>query len=76
MGKRAELRVTYLDRNEGTFTVHASDREFKSKLGGSGTWKTTEFDIDRAAFAARADGAHIAISGDTDLTLHMIEVAR
>jgi hypothetical protein len=74
-GKKAILRVTYLDRNEGTFTVRASGREFHGKLGASGRWKTAEFEIDKAAFTADG-GAQIALRGDADVTLHMVEVAR
>lgn len=40
------------------------------------SWKIAEFEIAPVSFAADADGAHIVIEGDTDVTLHMIEVAR
>jgi hypothetical protein len=75
-GKQATLRVTFLDRNEGTFTVHASGREFQAKLNGSGRWKTAEFAIDRAAFSAGGKGEDITITTGTDVTIHMIEVTR
>ena len=62
-GKRAKVRVTYLDQSDGTFTLGA----VQCKLTNSGRWKTAELDI--------APG-NIVIQSATDLTLHMIEVAR
>jgi hypothetical protein len=67
--KKAAVRVVYLDRGAGTFTVHAAGREFPAKLTGSGRWKTAEFD-------ANQPGAKLAITTDTELTLHMVEVVR
>jgi hypothetical protein len=75
-GGSAVLRVVYLDRGAGRFTVTASGTTFEQALGGSGRWKTAEFAIDRAAFAANAGGASVVIEAESDLTLHMIEVAR
>ena len=75
-GRKARLRVIYLDGPNGNFTIRASKREFKAALSGSGRWKTAEFALDRASFAAGGDGSHISIAADTDVTLHMIEVMR
>ncbi len=75
-GKKSVLRVVFLDQGNGTFTVHAAGRTFKGKPGGSGRWKTAEFEIESTAFTADSNGADIVIDGDTDLTLHMIEVVR
>ena len=75
-GKKATLRVIFLDQSGGTFAVHAAGRTFHGQLSGSGRWKTAEFEIAPVSFAADADGAHMLIEGDTDITLHMIEVAR
>jgi hypothetical protein len=67
-GKKAILRVTYLDRGAGTFAVHAAGRRFTGALSGSGRWKTAEF--------ATSVPGQIAIDAGADLTLHMIEVSR
>jgi hypothetical protein len=75
-GKKATVRVTYLDRNAGTFTVLASGQKFQTSLGDSGRWKAAEFPLDRAAFAADGAGAHLSVESDSSLTLHMLEVAR
>ncbi len=75
-GKKAILRVTFLDQGDGAFTVRGAGRTFRNKLTGSGRWMTAEFEIVPASLGAGADGAHIAIEGDTSLTLHMIELAR
>jgi hypothetical protein len=75
-GRKAILRVIYFDQGNGTFRARASGRTFEVKLGNSGRWQTAEFEIDSAAFTADGDGAHVVIDGGTDLTLHMIEVAR
>ena len=56
--------------------MHAAGRTFHGQLSGSGRWKIAEFGIAPVSFAADADGAPILIEGDTDVTLHMIEVAR
>jgi hypothetical protein len=72
-GKNAKLRVTYLDQGDGTLTVLASGRPLQSKLGASGRWKTTEFDISAASFTS---GAPITVQATFDVALHMIEVLR
>jgi hypothetical protein len=59
------LRVIFLDRGEGNFTVSAAGRSFEHKLTGSGRWQTAEFKI------APSD---ITVRASSDLTLHMIEV--
>jgi hypothetical protein len=41
----------------------------ETKLTGSARWKTAEFDVPQPP-------AELAITSDTDLTLHMVEVAR
>lgn len=63
--KKATVRVTYLDRGVGTFAVLGRE----TKLTGSARWKTAEFD-------ATQPTAGLAITADTDVTLHMIEVSR
>jgi hypothetical protein len=75
-GKKAVLRVVYLDGKGGTLTVDASGHKFEVKPGGSGRWQTAEFEIDKAAFAAHDDGGHIRLVSSADVTLHMVEVAR
>ncbi len=75
-GGKAVLRVIYLDRGAGRFAVSASGAKFEQTLGGSGRWKTAAFAIDRAAFAVGDKGAPIVLEAESDLTLHMIEVAR
>ncbi len=72
-GRKVTVRVIYLDRGAGSFTVRAPGGESTVKLGDSGRWKTAEFKVASARFA---EGPHIAIRGDSDLTLHMIEVVR
>ena len=69
-GKKAAVRVTFLDQGSGVFTVHIAGHNFPGKLSNSSRWKTVEFEMDGV------DAAQIVIEGDTDLTLHMIEVAR
>jgi hypothetical protein len=63
--KKATVRVTYLDRDGGTFEVLGH----QTKLTGTGRWKTAEFDVAQPP-------AEIAITASTDVTLHMIEVSR
>jgi hypothetical protein len=75
-GGKVLLRVTYLDRDAGRFAVSASGAKFAQALGGSGRWKTAEFVIHHAAFAAGDKAAPIVLDAEDDLTLHMIEVAR
>jgi hypothetical protein len=75
-GGRAILRVIYLDRGAGTFTVHAAGRAFSRTLASSGRWQTAEFKIDHADLMADPAGAHIAIQSTDDMTLHMIEVLK
>jgi hypothetical protein len=75
-GKNAKLRVVFLDRGVGSFTVRASGREFRGALGDTGRWKTAEFEIGSARFAADEAGAHVAIGSEGGVTLHMIEVMR
>jgi hypothetical protein len=70
------LRVTYLDRGTGVFTVQAAGREFRVQLGDSGRWKSVQFDIARGQLTANAAGAHLSIRGERDVTLHMVEVLR
>jgi hypothetical protein len=67
--KKASVRVIYLDRGAGSFTLHAVGREFPAKLSSSGRWKTAEFEANQPA-------DEFAITVDTDVTLHMVEVAR
>jgi hypothetical protein len=71
-GRKVTVRVVFLDRGTGSFTVRASGREFTSKLGDSGRWRTAEFEVAPARFM---DG-DITAGGATDLTLHMIEIVR
>jgi hypothetical protein len=75
-GKKALLRVVYLDRGAGRFTIRASGKTFEQAVGDSGRWKTAQFDIDHAAITADGEIAHIALDTEGDLTLHMIEIAR
>ena len=63
--KKVTLRVTYLDRGDGTFSV----LDHQTKLTGSARWKTAEFESTQPP-------AELGIVANTDLTLHMIEVAR
>ena len=63
--KKATIRVTYLDRGDGTFTILGHS----TKLTGSARWKTAEFEISQLP-------AELPIATDTDLTLHMVEVSR
>jgi hypothetical protein len=67
--KKAAVRAIYLDRGAGVFTVRAAGHEFPAKITGSGRWKTAEFELDQPA-------AGMAITADTGLTLHMVEVVR
>jgi hypothetical protein len=63
--RKATVRVTYLDRGEGTFTIlgHAT------RLTGTAIWKSTEFSLAQPP-------AEFGLTADTDVTLHMVEVAR
>ena len=70
-GRKAAVRVTYLDIGQGQLTLTASGHVFRSALTGSGKWKTAEFEIGSASFSGP-----IALVGDTELTLHMVEVRR
>jgi hypothetical protein len=63
--KKATVRVTYLDRGAGTFALLGH----RTKLTGSERWKTAEFVVTQPS-------AEFAITADTDLTLHMIEISR
>jgi hypothetical protein len=67
--KKATVRVTYLDRGTGAFTLRTAGQEFQAKLTATGRWKTAQFDASHSP-------ADIAITADTLLTLHMVEVAR
>jgi hypothetical protein len=67
--KKATVRVTYLDRGAGAFTLRAAGQDFQGKLTGTGGWKTVQFET-------RQPPADLAIAADSDLTLHMVEVAR
>lgn len=69
-GGKALVRVTFLDQGTGAFIVHTAGHNFPGTSSNSGRWKTVEFEVDGA------DAAQIAIEGDSDLTLHMIEVSR
>jgi hypothetical protein len=66
--KPATVRVTYLDKGRGGFTIGAGGRKFHQELKGSGHWRTAEFQAPHPEV--------IAVDGDTGLTLHMIEVLR
>ncbi len=68
-GRKAGLRVTYLDQGGGTFTVAAADQKFEQKVGASGRWKTAEFQIAGGA-------AQLSLSTPGEVTFHMIEVVR
>lgn len=67
--KKATVRVTYLDGGTGSFTLRTAGQEFQGKLAGTGRWIAAQFD-------ASQPPAELAITADTDLTLHMVEVAR
>jgi hypothetical protein len=67
-GKKAKLRVTYLDQGEEAFTVLSGQLAVQEKLAGSGRSETAEFDI--------ATPDVITIQGTSQLTLHMVEVRR
>ena len=69
-GKPAVVRLIYLDRGPGAFAVNASGRKLEEKMAGSGRWQTAEFKLDRARLC------EITVEGNSDLTLHMIEVSR
>jgi hypothetical protein len=73
LAKTSILRVIYLDRGAGTFTVTGAGKAFEQSLAGSGRWKTAEFQIGPGAWKSDAG---IVISTGADVTLHMIEVAR
>ncbi len=75
-GASIVVRVTFLDQGSGTLTVHASGQTLQHKMSGSGRWQTAALGIAPASLNAAADGAHITIECDADLTLHMLEVAR
>ncbi len=75
-GTKVTIRVVFLDRGTGSFTVRASGSQFTGTLSDSGRWKTVEFEVAHAKFTAEAIGAHVAIGSGVDLTLHMIEVTR
>lgn len=62
-GKKAKVRVTYLDQGDGTFTVGSA----QCQLTNSGRWKTAD-----VAFTP----GNIEIQSAADLTLHMVEVVR
>jgi hypothetical protein len=65
--KNAKVRVTYLDRGEGTFRMEVAGKTLHGTLANSGRWKTAEIE---------AIPGQIVIQTTTDLTLHMVEVAR
>ena len=75
-GKKAAVRVIYLDRGASEFQVIAAGKKFEQKLTGSGRWKTAEFPIAGVSFQTGADGAQLLVTSAGDLTLHMIEVTR
>jgi hypothetical protein len=72
-GKKAKVRVTYLDQGAGSFMVLAFGRTVATELTNSGRWKTAEFEIASASFAPEAP---VAIQSAAGVTLHMIEVLR
>jgi hypothetical protein len=68
--------LTYLDQGDGALTLRAAGRTFPVALGASGRWKTAEFETVAGSWTADSSGAHIAIDATSEVTLHMIEVAR
>ena len=68
-GKRASIKVTYLDQGSGRFTVRAGGKVFEKALGATGRWQT-------AAFEASGDLSSISLDATSDITLHMLEVNR
>jgi hypothetical protein len=75
-GKKAAVRMTFLDQGSGAFAVRIANRKFPGKVSNSGRWKTLEFEIDGASLAVGGDGAQIVTEGESDLTLHMLEIVR
>lgn len=74
-GQRAKVAVTYFDQGSGTLTVKAGDRTKSFPLENTGRWRRASFYFQGSTVAGLA-GAHVTISGSTNLTLHMIEVRR
>ena len=68
-GRNVVLRAIYLDRGTGAFTIRAAGRRFTQALAGSSRWRTAEFKLTASALT------QVAVEGDTEITLHMIEVA-
>jgi hypothetical protein len=75
-GRKTVVRVFFLDRGTGSFTLRASGKESTMRLSGSDRWKSAEFEVARAHFTGPEEVPDIRVGGDCDLTLHMIEVVR
>ncbi len=75
-GRAATVQVVYLDKGAGQFTTRCDGREFSAALKDSGRWQTARFTLDKATLQPDASGAHITLTADTDIALHMIEVRR
>jgi len=76
-GQSVTVNVVYLDREEDGFRVDAAGGRFVKKNGNTGKWQTAAFQVEKAAFAKDAAGAHVTVvSNGENVTLHMVEVVR
>lgn len=72
------LRVIYYDDTPGaSFSISASDQNWRVALAGDKAWHSAEFEVAKPAFRANPAGAQIVIqNGDKPVCLHMIQVDR
>ncbi len=71
-----EVRITYLDNNQGSFTVAFGDQTILISLSNSGLWETAIIPI-HSSLAKDSKGAYLTIQTlDSSVTFHMIEVVK
>jgi len=64
--------VTYLDAGRGAFATTLGGETFTTALRDTGRWQIALF----KAHAAATSEADVFLAADTDVVLHLIEVAR
>jgi hypothetical protein len=70
-GKPATVNITYLDRGKGQVELRYSGTCSYAPVKDTGRWLTAEFPVGKSAF-----DSGIALSADTDVAVHMLEVRR
>ena len=75
-GRKAIVRVTYLDSEKGSFNVVIPGQTWAAQMAGSGRWTTDQLLVPSASFEGSNTKPDIEIQAQIPVSFHMVEVTR